>query len=952
MALLSLLANQYPALAQLPETDHCGPANVDVSASRGDEFTIHERRDICPIAGSSQNLCSSPLVDSSEIQEGIAKWEDACPGIGTTNPGTIPRTSIEIGADVSEPTRIGIRLEIIQGQRLINGIARTPGDFAPDRKAIEIAPSEYDYIMTGGKLRIWTRDENDNPTDIADTFAHELGHAYGLDHPASSGAMQQCSTARRIMAQRPDFGSRSVGQKDCNQANRRWLTDHPDDVSDPVPRPIPPFQPPFPPGIDPCDFSPFMMGCGNGPFGTPIWRVCELIPGGTVTTDSCVDLEENGQICTQALSIEGSHATRGGGIQVWDSEWRCTTVGTSGDDRNLASPSDGGPGPNIMLVSPFENEIASGMFPIAGAVAHSDLSGETIGIFVDDQPVSLVGFDDGLGVSGFCDTPSGQDPRCPNIGFAGYLDTTSLRNGEHRLQVMAIDYRWPNPRLTWAERPFVVDNSTPPPAEPDIALFRQWDSQPAPDGGQYDFGPRDLGQLPVVATFLVCNLGDGPLTISNLASIVSGDGFTKGTGPHPPIAAGGCSQLPVRFETATPGSYVGEVVIESNDPDEARYTFSLSGEATGFIDTTPPRVFIGRPLTNEVISGTFEVRGWAIDATLLSTSSLSFEIDGLPISLGGFAYGSYRQGACTANADLNSPNCPDVGWEGMLHSTTLGNGLHEITLRGVDSSGNSRERTIPFTVDNPPLPPSNSLWALDVNDNQQWDGEPPDRNGYFDLGGGTAVAGDWNGDGLTDMGAFDAGQWRLDTNGNGLWDGCAIDGCASFGLAGDHPVVGDWNGDGRDKIGIFRAGNWSLDANGNRSWDGPPIDLDFAYGFSTALPVAGDWNGDGISDVGTYSDGSWHLDDGDGLFETCGFDTCGSFGLAGDHPISGDWNGDGQHEVGVKRGSHWSLDANGNLAWDGTAVDLDFDYGLSNDDGISGDWNGDGLESIGAAREP
>lgn len=782
------------------------------------------------------------------------------------------------------------------------------------------------------------------PNNAHNMVGHEVGHVYGLEHDScASGYMVDDAQALYNNI------SKFVTEAQCELADE--LNCRPSDGQSGGIGSCLTGMLPWPPSIDPCQMNPFMQGCSNGPFGPRLWEICELIPGGSVSIgETCIEFENGTRICTQALGIEAS-STAQSGTQVFESEWDCTVIGTSGLSQNFESRANSGSGPNVMLASPARNQVTSGLFPVAGAVAHSTLSGETIGVFVNGQPFSLVGFDDGLGVSGFCDSPSGQDPRCPHIGFAGYLDTTSLRNGAHMLQVMAIDYRWPNPRLTWAEQPFVVDNSTPP-ADPDIAIFRQWDGQPVPDGGHYDFGPRDLGQLPVVATFLVCNLGDGPLTISNLASLVTGGGFSKGAGPHPPIAAGNCSQLPVHFDAATAGSYAGQVVIENNDPDQSPYSFSLSGAATGFVDTVPPRLFIGRPLTNESISGTFAVRGWALEATLLTTSSFSFEIDGQAVTLDGFAYGSYRQGACTANADLNSPNCPDAGWECMLDSTAFANGPHEITLRGVDASGNVRLRTIPFTVDNPTLPPSNSLWALDVNDNQQWDGEPPDRNGYFDLGGGTAVAGDWNGDGLTDMGAFSAGQWRLDTNGNGLWDGCASDGCASFGLPGDRPVVGDWNGDGRDKIGIFRNGNWSLDANGNRSWGGPLVDLDFAYGFASSIPVAGDWNGDGIADVGIYTAGSWHLDEGDRFYEVCGFDVCGSFGLAGDLPVTGDWNADGRDDVGVKRGSHWSLDANGNLTWDGTAVDLDFDYGLPNDFGVTGDWNADGRESVGAAREP
>ncbi len=51
--------------------------------------------------------------------------------------------------------------------------------------------------------------------------------------------------------------------------------------------------------------------------------------------------------------------------------------------------------------------------------------------------------------------------------------------------------------------------------------------------------------------------------------------------------------------------------------------------------------------------------------------------------------------------------------------------------------------------------------------------------------------------------------WYLDNNGNEAWDGCGADGCISnWGLPGDLPVAGDWNGDGVAELGVFRGGNW------------------------------------------------------------------------------------------------------------------------------------------------
>jgi hypothetical protein len=112
------------------------------------------------------------------------------------------------------------------------------------------------------------------------------------------------------------------------------------------------------------------------------------------------------------------------------------------------------------------------------------------------------------------------------------------------------------------------------------------------------------------------------------------------------------------------------------------------------------------------------------------------------------------------------------------------------------------------------------------------------------------VSGDWNGDGIDNIGIFRDGQWFLDTDGDGRWTSNDVK--VTFGQKGDLPVVGDWNGDGIDQLGVYRSGTWILDTNNNHAIDA--ADKVFEMGGPDDLPVVGDFDGNGIDDPGLYTD--------------------------------------------------------------------------------------------------
>jgi hypothetical protein len=254
----------------------------------------------------------------------------------------------------------------------------------------------------------------------------------------------------------------------------------------------------------------------------------------------------------------------------------------------------------------------------------------------------------------------------------------------------------------------------------------------------------------------------------------------------------------------------------------------------------------------------------------------------------------------------------------------------------------------------------------------------------FGAEGAIPVVGDFNGDGISELGLYLEGEWFLDLNGNGHWD--RDDLWARLGSAADRPVVGDWDGDGKDDIGIFGP-QWTGDPKAIRAEPGLPdvfnrsknkpknvppsateatnghrllklqqqgpgradlIDHVFRFGSGRQTPVAGDWNGDGIRTIGVFREGRWRMDlDGDGRWTRA--DGVAMFGADGDIPIVGDFNGDGVEQIGVYRGGTWYVDSNGNLELD--AHDRVFALGDIGDQPVVGDFDGDGVDDPGVYRD-
>ena len=150
------------------------------------------------------------------------------------------------------------------------------------------------------------------------------------------------------------------------------------------------------------------------------------------------------------------------------------------------------------------------------------------------------------------------------------------------------------------------------------------------------------------------------------------------------------------------------------------------------------------------------------------------------------------------------------------------------------------------------------------------------------------VLGDWDGDGLSNLGVWTPkrAMFKLQTNA-----GLAK---VVWGVPSDRPVSGDWDGNGSVEVGVRRPGDATFY---QRMADGTTGQV--VLGDADDLPVTGDWNGDRVTDLGVFDQGTatftLRLVDAAGRAWT----TAVVFGSPGDLPVTADWDGNGVTDLGV-----------------------------------------------------
>ncbi|MBL9032274.1 MAG: choice-of-anchor D domain-containing protein [Phycisphaerae bacterium] len=188
------------------------------------------------------------------------------------------------------------------------------------------------------------------------------------------------------------------------------------------------------------------------------------------------------------------------------------------------------------------------------------------------------------------------------------------------------------------------------------------------------FGSTPSG-VPITKSFTIRNVGDSNLSLSSSIDLPAG--FSLVSAPEvSTIAPGSSATFAVRFNAGAPGAYSGQIVVHSNDADEADFAFNVSATASAVVRTI-----------DDGAAGFSRVGAWSTIASGFAADSLRSNTSGVGSATWNFSSltpGQYRVLATWRPGIALAQNAP----------YTIASGTTPVSTVEVDQRSAPTDRTI------------------------------------------------------------------------------------------------------------------------------------------------------------------------------------------------------------------------------------------------------------------
>ncbi|MDQ2841825.1 MAG: hypothetical protein M3Y72_12460 [Acidobacteriota bacterium] len=412
------------------------------------------------------------------------------------------------------------------------------------------------------------------------------------------------------------------------------------------------------------------------PFGNTIYGgarpdVCTVFPGVT----GCPNVGWNFGFDTTLLP-NGQHTF---GITASGVDGQRATAAHA---FNVSNASAGDPTALFIDRPSSQASTSIGVIDVSGWAVNANALISTVALAVDGASFGNASY--GTSRPDVCQVYPGR-AGCPNVGWTATVDTTQLSDGNHTLSVDAIAS---NGDHLATSTPFTVANwSTANPMKISIDIPN---AQSAPFSGVAAWGGWAL---------------DDQSAITDV--VISIDGASVGSaaygGNRPDVCAvfpgrAGCPNVGwnISFDTASLADGPHTLDLTAISAGGQNTTATASFQVANLIGANPIRISIDQPNSQTgALSGNAALGGWAIDSNA-AIGQISVAVD--RVQVGTAMYGGNRPDVCAVYP--GTIGCPNVGWNFLLDTTTLSNGMHTLEITVSAAGGQYGSESTTFTVAN------------------------------------------------------------------------------------------------------------------------------------------------------------------------------------------------------------------------------------------------------------